>query len=47
MHNIIVYFTADCQLGIAAYAGPCIISPSDDNKPIIGYVNVCPKVSFS
>ena len=40
-------FIETCQGGfIVAYAGPCCIARLMDNRPVIGYVNYCPTVSW-
>jgi len=35
----------DCSGGTLAYASTCMLDSSDNNRPVAGYINICPSVS--
>jgi len=38
------HFTVDCDEGTLAYASHCMIDISGKNRPVAGYINLCPLV---
>ena len=42
-HNCIHIVT--CSGGTLAYASYCMLDISDNNRPVAGYINICPSVS--
>ena len=36
---------ANCHRGTLAYASTCMVDVSDNNRPVAGYINICPAVS--
>ena len=36
---------ANCDEGTLAYASHCMIDTSSNNRPVAGYINICPLVS--
>ena len=36
--------TANCNRGALAYASQCMLDVSDNNRPVAGYINICPSV---
>ena len=45
MQYILIY-TVPCWFGILAYASHCVLDISDNNRPVVGYINICPNVSY-
>ena len=41
-----VYLYIVCFGGILAYASHCMLDSSDYNRPVAGYINICPSVRY-
>ena len=35
-----------CSGGTLAYASHCMLDSSDNNRPIAGFINICPSVRY-
>ena len=42
----ILYYIVNCFGGTLAYASNCMLDISDNNRPVAGYINICPSVSI-
>ena len=38
---------ADCAGGTLAYASACMLDVNDNNRPVAGYINICPSVRLT
>ena len=43
---IIYLLLGHCSGGTLAYASHCMLDSSDNNRPIAGFINICPSVRF-
>ena len=42
----LVLIIGDCSGGTLAYASTCMLDSNDNYRPVAGYINICPSVSY-
>ena len=45
--SVIMWHMIACGSDTIAYASHCVLDSSNDNRPIAGVINICPKVSYA
>ena len=45
---VCLYFhAATCEANsVYSYSSPCILDAGANNKPVVGYIHICPEVRF-
>ena len=43
---IFLFYAVGCSGSTLAFASHCVLDSSDNNRPVVGFMNICPLVSY-